>query len=36
MRNSFFVVSILAFGTALSVTTTALAGGATTSVQTEY
>ena len=36
MRNSFFIASILAFGSALSATTTALAGGATTSVQTEY
>jgi hypothetical protein len=36
MRNSFFVASILAFGMAMPVTNNALAGGATTSIQTEY
>jgi len=36
MRNSFFVASILAFGIALSAMNNAVAGGATTSLQTEY
>jgi len=36
MRNSFFLASILAFGIAIPVTNTAIAGGPTTSVQTEY
>jgi hypothetical protein len=36
MHNSFLVASIVAFGIALSATNNALAGGATTSLQTEY
>lgn len=36
MRKSFFLASILAFSMAMPVTNNAFAGGATTSVQTEY
>src|SRR5215467_3960517 len=36
MHNSLFVASILAFGMAMPLTNNALAGGSTTSVQTEY